>query len=43
MKTVQLFLVAASIFAALFVNVQKQFDFKSLETLPQSLELNDEI
>ncbi len=43
MKTGKLFLIAALILTALFATAQKKIDSKVFESLPQSLELNNEI
>lgn len=43
MKTVKFYLAAALMLVALFANAQKEINFESLKSLPQSLELNNEI
>ncbi len=43
MKTGKLLLIAALILTALFATAQKKIDSKVFESLPQSLELNNEI
>lgn len=43
MKTLKIYLVAVLILTALLVTAQKKIDLKVFESLPQSLELNDEL